>query len=193
MKNISIATLALLSLTAFGCKKKAAAPAAGSAAPAGSAAAPAPAAKPVAKDDCPAGATKVADAGFCITLPAPYKLGKIEGTPPGDLTIHFPKDEESYNDMVLMASASDKLETTKEDINRYADASKYDVVDHGDLLGGKGAYALSGEKGGKDGATLMLHVQAAKYLIKCEGASNGKPDGFKAQLEICKTITPIGG
>ena len=111
---------------------------------------------------------------------------------PADLTIHFQKGDDSFNELVLMTSATDKFETTKDDIKRYADASKYDVKETGDLLGGKGAYVLSGEKG-KDGATMMVHVQGPKYLIKCEGATNGKADEFKDHLAACKTITPIGG
>jgi hypothetical protein len=40
---------------------------------------------------------------------------------------------------------------------------------------------------------MGVYVKTPKYLIICEQAGNGKIEEYKATLDVCKTITPIGG
>lgn len=151
-----------------------------------------PAAPPPKKDDC-AGATKIDEMGFCITLPAGYaaEAPKKGEDPSEPWSVDFTKNGSKFDGFTIRAKTT-TLASEKSDNAFFADKTKYEVRDTGDLLGGKGWFVFSSRKGA-EGASVGVYVQAAKYVIVCESAGNADVKVFKGTLDVCKTITPIGG
>jgi hypothetical protein len=151
-----------------------------------------PAAPPPKKEDCP-GATKVEEMGFCITLPAGYAADppKKGEDPSEPWSVDFTKNGSNFDGFTVRAK-TDTLADEKKSSAFFLDKSKYEVRETGDLAGGKGWFFFSSRKGA-EGGTVGVYVQAAKYVIVCESAGNVDPKVFKAKLDVCKTITPIGG
>jgi hypothetical protein len=177
----------------FGCNKEEPKDAAKSSGPEKSSSSKAEAAKEVPKDACPAKYTKVADPGFCIKLPEGYVVGEKTGAPPEEIAVSFHKADDKYEGFTVRASSTEKLSTltTYDD---FTNTERREVKEKGELLGGKGRYFLSSEKGkSKDGGTMGVYVQGPKFLFICEAAGNMPVEHYKGDLATCKTITPIEG
>lgn len=75
---------------------------------------------------------------------------------------------------------------------------KNNIVVSGDLPDGKGKFFISTPKSKemKDWATLSFYLKVPKGMIICESSGNSGAESvahYKEELEICKTIAPIGG
>lgn len=145
------------------------------------------------KGECQTGYTKVEQMGFCIKLPAGYTADppKKGDDPKEPFSVDFEKNGDKADGFTCRVS-TDTLASVKDDNSYFVDAKKKDVKETGDLLGGKGWFFYSSEKG-KEGGTIGVYVQGPKYVVVCEQAGNGSATSFKTALDIMKTIMPLEG
>jgi hypothetical protein len=143
-----------------------------------------PDARPAARSSsCGAGATKVEQLGFCITLPADYTIGTLTAD-----RVELENKETEMNNLTVVVTDG-KLD----------DFSGYDVImkdnteivkGSGQLLDGKGKWIYATAKTGT-GFSWGVYVAGPKKLITCELTSNADEPNAIAKLDICKTITPL--
>jgi hypothetical protein len=192
MQSGTTATVLVLAAMAVGCKKEDAPPSPAPSASAASAAsapkAPANETKPVA--GCPAGAMKIADPGFCVTVPAAYKASeKSQSGSEWSMDFADPENRHENSIRVRWTDDKDEIQSNDDRYKRYTDPAKYEVKGKGELLGGKSRWFYSKDKNAW--STIGVYVQGPKYQFICESSTNSDGPSQQKVLDMCKSITPL--
>ncbi len=146
------------------------------------AAPPTPTPAPTPSAGCAAGATQVADMGFCITLPPGYTVDKQEDG------VEFKPADSNLSSLWVTAPQATLADSS---YDMFTNAERHDVKASGELLGGKGKWFYSSPKASKESFQWGVYVVSGDKLVSCEQAGNSDGPAVAAALEICKTITPI--
>jgi len=139
---------------------------------------------------CPEGAYKRADPGFCIKLPDGYKEGPFEERPnaqyPKKLRFEGPS---SRSIVVSWGAATAEYDRAVEGMKALSKPSKpeHKLIGAGELPGGKGYFYQMSYGNGIGQAEVLM--KTGKTLMNCY--INSKEEDMAAQLEACKTLSPL--